>query len=245
LDLPGSVAAEWDHRAGVRPWFRTAPGEAAVTSPPALFPRRTAVGETSVVDAARRALGPVGVVLPASMATPLSIDGQREAVGRLERAGYRAAWTNEMVGGKDALVQLAVLLAATERMTTARERLAGVLGRPLHAAAMARLGYSDQEIAEVSDRLVNAIFGLGDPAAIAAKVRDHLAAGAHHVTLPAADRRCRHDRGSSMGEAQPTSRLTGQVVASSGLMIRPTVPKLRDGYVITPFIALGPSVWRN
>jgi alkanesulfonate monooxygenase SsuD/methylene tetrahydromethanopterin reductase-like flavin-dependent oxidoreductase (luciferase family) len=69
-----------------------------------------------VADAARRALGPVGALLPVSFTDPLSIDTQREAVGRLERAGYRAAWTNEVIGGKDALVQLAVLLAATERM---------------------------------------------------------------------------------------------------------------------------------
>ena len=40
--------------------------------------------------------GAVGVLLPVSMTS--------------------AAWTNEVVGGKDALVQLAVLLAATERM---------------------------------------------------------------------------------------------------------------------------------
>jgi probable F420-dependent oxidoreductase len=74
------------------------------------------MGTTTVVDEARRALGPVGVALPVSLTTALSIDAQREAVGRLERADYRAVWTNEGVGGKDALVQLAVLLAATRRM---------------------------------------------------------------------------------------------------------------------------------
>jgi len=50
-------------------------------------------------------------------------------------------------------------------------------------AGAARLGYSAQEIAEVSDRLVDAIVGYGDPAAIAAKVREHVAAGADHVVL--------------------------------------------------------------
>jgi hypothetical protein len=48
---------------------------------------------------------------------------------------------------------------------------------------MARLGYSDQELAEVSDRLVDSIVGHGDPAAIAAKVREHVAAGADHVMV--------------------------------------------------------------
>ncbi|MCZ0997295.1 LLM class flavin-dependent oxidoreductase [Streptomyces mirabilis] len=277
-------------------------------------------GTTTVIDAARRALGPVGVTLPVSFTTPLSIDLQREAVRRMERVGYHAVWTNEVIGGKDALVQLAVLLSATERLafgtsianiwarqpqtmhgaaavlaqahpgrfvlglgsatrsrrptwarssaarwppcaTTwngwppdpaararrrrspdhrrersedagagrrdrrralppyspeftaqarqvlgpdkllvvglsvvpdsdrdraraiARERVSAGLGQPSYAAGLTRLGYSDQDIAEVSDRLVDAIIAHGDPAAIAAKVREHLTAGADHVTL--------------------------------------------------------------
>jgi probable F420-dependent oxidoreductase len=276
---------------------------------------------TAAVAAARQALGPVGVSLPVSFTVAPSADLLRESVGRLERAGYRAAWTNEAFG-KDALVQLAVLLSATERMVfgthvaniwvrepqtahaaaallaqaypnrlvlglgvgypqqaasagrefgrplstmrdylsrmdsetwppapdaaypriiaangpkmlalageiadgavpamlppeftaqarqalgpdkllvmglsvvpdsdrdrakaTAREMVSGLLAQPSYAAAMARLGYSDQDISEVSDRLVDAIIGHGDPATIAAKVREHLAAGADHVTL--------------------------------------------------------------
>src|ERR1700678_3202954 len=74
------------------------------------------MGTTTVVETARRALGPAGMFLPFSRTRAVPADQQREAVRRLERAGYRATWTNEAVGGKDALVQLAVLLAATERM---------------------------------------------------------------------------------------------------------------------------------
>jgi probable F420-dependent oxidoreductase len=70
---------------------------------------------TTLVDTARQALGPVGAILPVSFTSMPTVDRQREAAGRLERAGYRAAWTNEVIG-KDALVQLAVLLASTERM---------------------------------------------------------------------------------------------------------------------------------
>ena len=277
---------------------------------------------TTVVDAARRALGPVGLTLPVSFTDALSIDLQREAVERLEGAGYHAVWTNEVVGGKDALVQLAVLLAATRRMVfgtsianiwarqpqtmhgaaavlaqaypgrfvlglgvgypqqaadtgrefgsplammrdyrdrmdsptsppapdvaypriiaangpkmltlageiadgalpaggppeftaqarqalgpdkllvvglsvipggdrdrtraLAREWVSGSLRLTWVAAALTRLGYSEREISEVSDRLVDAIVAHGDPADIAAKVREHLAAGADHVTL--------------------------------------------------------------
>jgi probable F420-dependent oxidoreductase len=71
---------------------------------------------SNVVDAGRRALGRVGAFLPISTTVAPSVGRQRDAVRRLERAGYRAAWTNEGVGGKDAFVQLALLLAATEQM---------------------------------------------------------------------------------------------------------------------------------
>lgn len=62
------------------------------------------------------ALGPVGALLPVSFTELPPIDLQRESVRRLEAAGYGTVWTNEVIGGKDALVQLAVLLAATERL---------------------------------------------------------------------------------------------------------------------------------
>lgn len=73
------------------------------------------MGTSTVVDAARRTLGPVGVCLPVSFTRTPPADEQRAGARELERAGYRAAWTNEVIG-KDAFAQLSVLLAATERM---------------------------------------------------------------------------------------------------------------------------------
>jgi hypothetical protein len=52
-----------------------------------------------------------------------------------------------------------------------------------YVATMARLGYTEQEISEVSDRLVADVVAYGGDAAIAAKVSEHLAAGADHVLL--------------------------------------------------------------
>ncbi len=277
--------------------------------------------ETSVVDAARHAMGPVGVCLPVSFAGAPHAALQREAVGRLEQAGWGAVWTNEVIG-KDALVQVATLLPATERMVfgtcianvwarpaqtmhaaaaqlaeaypgrfvlglgvgypeqaastgqkfgsplatmrdylrrmdsptwpsapdapypriiaangpkmlalageiahgampamvppeftaqarqvlgpdkllvvglavapdfnrdrakaTARETVSGWLGRKSYASVIAGLGYSARDIAEVSDRLVNAIVAHGNPAGIGVKVREHVVAGADHVAL--------------------------------------------------------------
>ncbi len=88
------------------------------------------------VERARTALGPVGAFLPVSPHDPTPADVQRDAVRRLEAAGYRSAWTNELIG-KDALVQVAVLLAATETMVFGTS-IANVWARPAqtaHAAA--------------------------------------------------------------------------------------------------------------
>lgn len=273
------------------------------------------------IDAARQALGPVGVCLPGSLARTAPADLQRDAVHRLEHAGYRTVWTNEVLG-KDAFVQLGVLLAETQRMVfgtcianvwaraaqtmhaaaaqlaeaypgriaaglgvgypeqaasvgkefgrpldtmrdylqamdgltwppapdavyprvvaangprmlalagevadgampamlpteftaharqrlgpdkllivglstiidtdldrakaAARQQVSGRVGASSYAARIAKLGYSEQEIAEVSDQLVDAIVAHGDSTAIAVRVREHLLAGADHVAI--------------------------------------------------------------
>jgi len=77
----------------------------------------SAVEAISVVQAARQSLGPVGAYLPVPFSSTPPVSVQRTAAARLEAAGYRAAWVNETVGGKDPLVQVALLLPATERMT--------------------------------------------------------------------------------------------------------------------------------
>jgi probable F420-dependent oxidoreductase len=76
----------------------------------------SAVGVNSVVEAARQSLGAVGAYLPVPFSSTPPVSLQRAAAARLEAAGYRAAWVNETVGGKDPLVQVALLLPATERM---------------------------------------------------------------------------------------------------------------------------------
>jgi probable F420-dependent oxidoreductase len=85
---------------------------------------------------ALQSTGPVGVCLPVSFTTTTRADLQRAAARRLEEAGYQAIWTNEVIG-KDAFVQLGVLLAATER-TVFGTFVANVWARAaqtMHAAA--------------------------------------------------------------------------------------------------------------
>lgn len=82
-------------------------------------------------------LGPVGAYLPVSMTEVTPIDLQRAAAARLERAGYTAAWSNEVVGGKDVLVQLSLLLSATDRMAfgTGIANIWSRAPQTMHAAA--------------------------------------------------------------------------------------------------------------
>jgi probable F420-dependent oxidoreductase len=70
------------------------------------------------VEDVRSRLAPVGFALPSIGLTAVPpAHRQIEAVRRLEAAGYRNGWTNEGVGGKDVFVQLAILLAGTDRLT--------------------------------------------------------------------------------------------------------------------------------
>ncbi len=87
---------------------------------------------TPAMDAGRRTLGRVGVSLPVSFTTTPPAAAQREAARRLERAGYGAVWTNEVIG-KDAFAHLAVLLAATERITVGT-CVANIWARPPQTA---------------------------------------------------------------------------------------------------------------
>src|SRR6202789_3150523 len=88
------------------------------------------------VEAARDALGPLGVCLPGSLTVALDADLLRNAVRRLDQVGYRTVWVNEVIG-KDAFVQLGVLLAETERIVFGT-CIANIWARPaqtMHAAA--------------------------------------------------------------------------------------------------------------
>ncbi len=300
------------------------------------------MGTNSVVEAARQSLGPVGVYLPVPFNGTPPVSVQRTAIARLEAAGYPAAWVNETVGGKDPLVQVALLFPATARMTfgtgianiwarapqvahgaaamlaeaypgrlvlglgsgypqqaaavgrefgrpltamrdylermtaptmtppaaapyprivaangpkmialaaeladgvlpaglppaftaqlraalgpdklvvvgmsvitdtsdpaaaraQARNTAAASLSRAWYAATIARLGYSPEQVAAVSDELVSEIIAHGDPGAIAAVAAAHLAAGADHVILMSSSSASNADLVTSVGQLE-------------------------------------------
>jgi len=67
----------------------------------------------------------------------------------------------------------------------ARASMERYLRLPNYTRNLARLGFTDDDIASVSDRLVDAIVLCGDVDSIVPRVREHLDAGADHVCVQA------------------------------------------------------------
>ncbi|MDG2005551.1 MAG: TIGR03620 family F420-dependent LLM class oxidoreductase [Novosphingobium sp.] len=65
----------------------------------------------------------------------------------------------------------------------AREQLEAYVGRENYCNSWRRLGFTDDDIATRSDRLVDAIFAWGTPEQIGERLKAHLDAGADHVCL--------------------------------------------------------------
>lgn len=77
-----------------------------------------------------------------------------------------------------------ILSADPERARAlARQALGIYINLPNYRNNWLRLGFTEEDIETVSDRLVDALFAWGEPAAIAERVNAHLDAGADHVCL--------------------------------------------------------------
>jgi probable F420-dependent oxidoreductase len=82
--------------------------------------------------------------------------------------------------------QFAVLDSdSTRARQTAREHVRFLAGVPGYRANFARMGFTETDIAELSDQLVDAVVAWGDADAIAERVMAHRDAGADHVILAA------------------------------------------------------------
>lgn len=71
----------------------------------------------------------------------------------------------------------------TRARAMARQALTHYLSYPNYANSWRRLGFSDDEITNASDRLVDALFAWGSVETIVKRVKAHLSAGADHVCL--------------------------------------------------------------
>jgi probable F420-dependent oxidoreductase len=83
-----------------------------------------------------------------------------------------------------AIEQLAVLSTDAGRARQVAREPLGFLGQmPAYQANFRRMGFSDDDIADRSDRLVDGLVVWGDVDAIAARVDEHRVAGADHVAV--------------------------------------------------------------
>ena len=72
---------------------------------------------------------------------------------------------------------------AEEARRIGKDWLRSYLALPNYANNLLRSGFSEEDVAQVSDRLVDAIIAWGDEAAILRRVAEHRAAGADHVCV--------------------------------------------------------------
>jgi probable F420-dependent oxidoreductase len=121
-----------------------------------------ALGPRKLEIAARRAAGPILLLV-----TPAYV--------RAVRADLAAA---------SLVVGLLVVLDDAERArTTARGTLGFLSGLPGYQAHLGRLGYTDEQVRNLDDALVDDLVARGSPAAVAERVAELREAGADHVYL--------------------------------------------------------------
>lgn len=115
----------------------------------------------------------------------LARDRAAGAITMLVTPGY-TAWAREVLGPDATLVVIQPVVLDTD-LDRARRTVRGPLGFLLsvggYAANMHRMGFDDDDVTGLSDKLVDAVATIGDADAIAAGVWAHLAAGASHVAL--------------------------------------------------------------
>jgi probable F420-dependent oxidoreductase len=90
--------------------------------------------------------------------------------------------------GQDAVLVVGQFVIVEPDPEQARARARGLLGLMTargggYAAHLGRMGFAEDEIAQLSDRLVDAVVAWGDLDAVAARVAEHLRAGADQVAL--------------------------------------------------------------
>lgn len=137
------------------------------------------------VPAHRRILAALG---PRKLA--LARDRSAGAVPLLVTPAY-TAHARELLGPDATLVIDQMVVLDTDpgpARETARGSLRFLLGVDGYRANAGRMGFGDDEISGLADRLVDALVAWGDPDAIAARVNEHLRAGADQVILSALHR---------------------------------------------------------
>jgi probable F420-dependent oxidoreductase len=97
------------------------------------------------------------------------------------------AQARELIGPDAILAPEQMVVLDTDRghaLEVARKGMAVYLRAPNYVNNLKRLGFTDDDVADGgSERLADAIVAMGDVATAAARVEDHFAAGASHVSV--------------------------------------------------------------
>ncbi|MFM8303585.1 MAG: LLM class F420-dependent oxidoreductase [Actinomycetota bacterium] len=96
------------------------------------------------------------------------------------------AFAREVMGPGPLLAPEQKVILETDPTTAreiARANITGYLSLPNYANNLRRLGFTEEDITQCSDRLVDAIVAWGDVEAVRARVQAHHDAGADHVCL--------------------------------------------------------------
>jgi probable F420-dependent oxidoreductase len=137
-------------------------------------------GAETPVPAQRRILAALG---PRKL--ELARDRCAGAIALLVTPSYTAA-ARRTLGADSTLVidQMVVLdTDAARARETARGPLRFLSGVGGYVAHFARMGFTDADISDLSDRLVDELVVWGDADTITARMNEHLRAGADHVML--------------------------------------------------------------
>jgi probable F420-dependent oxidoreductase len=158
------------------------------------------IGAPQRVRAALSALGRAVDELDADPAVPrerrlLAAMGPRKLALARDRFGGAVMllvdpdytrWARDRVGDGFTLVvdQMVILDEDPQRArAAAREPLGFLAAVPGYASAFARMGFDDDDVRGLSDRLVDATFAWGGVDAVAARLHAQQAAGADHVVI--------------------------------------------------------------
>ena len=184
----GSVAATWAEIEAAHP-DRFVVGLGGAHGP---RPLRTLSAYLDTLDTVPPTVPATARVLAALGPRMLRLARERSAGAYpfMVTPGYTAR-ARSLLGEDATLVvgQLAVVETDPERARElGREPLRFMTGRGgPYADSMRRMGFGDDEIDRLSDRLVDAMVAWGDPGAVAARVTEQLEAGADQVALSVVD----------------------------------------------------------
>ena len=136
--------------------------------------------EPPTVPADRRVLAALGPRM-----LELARDRAAGALPVLVTPDYTAG-ARELLGPDRALIVQQLIVPETDpglARQYAREPLGFLGGMPHYQAHFRRMGFTEEDVSQLSDRLVDGLVAWGDEAAIAARVAEHRQAGADQVAV--------------------------------------------------------------